>query len=340
MQSTKELEIVQPVDLCLPDGNLNPAARGWSRTPLHTCNLSRHPLRKKRWNYWCVTSPTNLFSITLSDVDYMGLAFAYALDFNSKEYTEQTVSTLLGSGFNLNPTVSGNLKFTNPRMTVTMDDTGDRIAIRAKSTDFGGKPMSAEFSILRPAGHETLNVVIPWSDNRFQFTSKQECLPASGTVTIGTKTITYNSGEAFACLDFGRGVWKYASSWNWAAFSGRSGQHVIGANMGGKWTDGTGFTENGLVIDGKLVKIGEDLIFDYDSNNFMQPWKILTPDTDFIRLTFTPFFERVAKTEALILKSEVHQMIGRFNGEIKDPDGSVYPVQDLVGWAEEHHARW
>ena len=47
---------------------------GWSRTPLHRCNLSAHPLRKKRWDYWCVTSATHLLSLTYTDLDYVGLA--------------------------------------------------------------------------------------------------------------------------------------------------------------------------------------------------------------------------------------------------------------------------
>jgi hypothetical protein len=340
MITTQEKELTQPQSLCLPNGKLNPQAMGWSRHPLLTCNLSGHPLRKKRWNYWCITSPRNLFSITLSDVDYMGLAFAYALDFDTKVYSEQTVSTILGNGFDMNPHVSGKLSFVNPRMTVEMDDQGEVILIKTESPDFDGKKLSAEFKILRPKRHETLNVVIPWNENRFQFTSKQECLPASGKVTIGGETILFNDGESFACLDFGRGVWKYDCSWNWAAFSGRSGDHIVGVNLGAKWTDGTGYTENGVVVDGKVIKIGEDLLFDYDPAHFMNPWHISAPKTGLVNLSFTPFFERVAKSEALFLRSEAHQMIGRFEGEISDADGTIYPIHDLVGWAEEHHAHW
>ncbi len=33
-------------------------------------------------------------------------------------------------------------------------------------------------------------------------------------------------------------------------------------------------------------------------------------------------------------------MIGTYRGEIKDAAGVIYPVDGLVGWAEEHHARW
>ena len=340
MRTTHENELIEPVDLCLPNGQLNPVARGWSRTPLQNCNLLGNPLRKKRWNYWCFTSPTDLFSITLSNVDYMGLAFGYSLNFESKEYREQTVSTLFGKGLQLNPTVKGNIGFKHPHMNVELIDEGSQVVVLVQSDNFGGQNMTAEFRVLRPKSHETLNVVIPWSNHRYQFTSKQECLPVTGKVHIGATTMDFKEGEAFACLDFGRGVWKYASSWNWAAFSGKSAGHVIGANMGGKWTDGTGFTENGLVIDGKLIKIGEELKFEYDPEHFMLPWKIKTKETALIDLRFTPFFERVAKTEVVILRSEVHQMIGTFDGVIRDADGSEYQVKQLVGWAEEHHARW
>ena len=37
--TTHEPEITEPVDLCLPDGRLNPAAVGWTRRPLHRANL-------------------------------------------------------------------------------------------------------------------------------------------------------------------------------------------------------------------------------------------------------------------------------------------------------------
>jgi len=33
-------EITEAVDLCLPDGRLNPAAVGWTRRPLHLDGLT------------------------------------------------------------------------------------------------------------------------------------------------------------------------------------------------------------------------------------------------------------------------------------------------------------
>jgi hypothetical protein len=33
-------------------------------------------------------------------------------------------------------------------------------------------------------------------------------------------------------------------------------------------------------------------------------------------------------------------MFGRYTGKAVTDDGETIPVQDLTGFAEEHHARW
>jgi hypothetical protein len=337
---TKEHEINAMVHLCDQNGRLNPLARGYSKSPLIICNLKGHSLRKKKWNYWCITNADMLFSITISNIDYLGMVFVYFLDLKTKEFIEQTISTPLGNGCDLNETVFGKLFFHNPKMTVEFDDDGKEISIHVISPKFGEVKLDAQFHIDRPENLETLNVVIPWSEDRFQFTSKQTCLPASGKVQLGDREIVFDQNTSYACLDFGRGIWKYESKWNWASFAGKSGEHTIGVNLGGQWTDGTGHTENGIIIDGKLIKIGSDITFIYDKENYMKPWGLKTNMIPAVNLTFTPVYERVAKTDLAILKSEVHQMIGHFNGELIDEKGTVFIVNNLVGWAEDHSARW
>lgn len=337
---TQEHEITTPLNLCDLVGGLNHQAVGFSRMPIQKCNLSGNPLRKKSWNYWCVTSPDYLFSITISNIDYMGMVFAYFLDLNNREFIEQTVMTPFGAGCRMTDTVYGKTVFHNNQLTVDLDDNGNDVVLHVVSPKFGKTGLEASFHIQRPEEHESLNVVIPWSDDRFQFTSKHTCLPASGELRIGNKVVSYNNQNSFACLDFGRGIWKYESEWNWASFAGKSGEHTIGVNLGGKWTDGTGNTENGLILDGRLVKIGCDMVFDYYTNDYMKPWQIRTKDISAVSLVFTPMYERVAKTDLYFLRSEVHQMIGHFSGELVDETGQVYEVKRLVGWAEDHAARW
>ena len=59
---THEPELNAPVDLCLPDGRLNPAAVGWTRRPLHTANL-RGWGRNKRWEYWGIVTADHIVNV-------------------------------------------------------------------------------------------------------------------------------------------------------------------------------------------------------------------------------------------------------------------------------------
>lgn len=337
----QETELTHPVDLCDSRGNLNPNAIGWSRRPLHNCNLSGHWPRKKRWNYWAILSPTHLFSVTLSDVDYLGLPFIYLLDFQTKSFVEKTLLKPFSAGIDLLPTVDGDVNYSDPAMPISMQNTEEGVRIKVSCPDFDGKPLEANFFVHRPPNHETLNVVIPWSENRFQFTSKQNTLPTEGTVEWGDMTIHFDPDNTFACLDFGRGIWPFDCFWNWSTFSTRLADgRAVGINLGAGWTDGTGMTENGLCIDGILTKLSEDIIFEYDTADFMAPWHLHTSATDRVDLKFVPFFERHAKTDALVIYSEVHQMFGTFSGTLHTGDGQPITIDNAIGWAEDHHARW
>ncbi len=336
-----EKEITTPVDLCLPNGRLNPMAVGWSRQPLQHCALFGHPLRKKRWNYWCITSPTHLFSVTLSDVDYAGLPFVYFLEFATGEFIEKTIITPLGKDIVLGDKVPDDASYLGKGCEISMRQVAGKVQISVELADFGGKHLKAGFQIEEPENHESLNVVVPWSERLFQFTAKNNTLPAKGKVVLDGREAAFHAENSFATLDFGRGIWPYKGFWNWASFSTRlSDGRTLGTNFGAGWTDHTGSTENALCVDGRLIKLSEDVVFTYSTQNFKAPWKLQTAETKRVDLTFTPFFERIAKTDMAIIRSEVHQMIGYFDGTVEGEGGEIIQVSRAVGWAEDHHSRW
>jgi hypothetical protein len=225
-------------------------------------------------------------------------------------------------------------------MRVALTDEGAGTRIRVDAADFGGERLQADIVIERPAGHETLNVVIPWHDEQFQFTSKQNTLPASGFVQLDSQRWEFSS-PSFGCLDYGRGVWPEYTVWNWGAASGWQNGRLVGLNLGGRWTDGTGMTENGICVDGRLSKISEDLVFEYDRAEPMKPWGVRTTATDRIGLVFTPEFERISDAGDHSAQFVcTHQMFGTYSGHIT-PDGEdPLKVRDLFGWIEDHEARW
>src|SRR5262245_686538 len=79
-----EREITTATDLCDAGGRLDPAAVGWSRTPLVRANLAGHWPRKKRWNFWNWISPRFVFSVTLADIDYAAFCQVTFIDFTTR----------------------------------------------------------------------------------------------------------------------------------------------------------------------------------------------------------------------------------------------------------------
>lgn len=94
---THEREITSRVDLCLPDGRLNPDAVGWTRQPLHRANL-RGWGRNKRFEYWCVTTPTHLVAVNVSHADYRVTYAAFFLDFATDRTVQIAERSMLPLG--------------------------------------------------------------------------------------------------------------------------------------------------------------------------------------------------------------------------------------------------
>ena len=336
--SHREPELLTPVKLCMPDGHLNREAVGWSRHPMHECNLPASLARKKKWNYWAVNSDRLLFSATIADVDILQLGSAYIYERGTHRHLSKSVVRPAGT-IVMPETTAGDMVIEHPAMTVALTDEGTGTRIRVEAADFGGMPLRADILVERPAGHETMNVVIPWSDEQFQFTSKQNTLPASGFVELGSERLEFTP-PSFGCLDYGRGVWPEETAWNWGAASGVQDGRLVGLNLGGTWTDGTGMTENAICVDGRLTKISEDLRFDYDRGARMKTWRVRTATTDRIDLAFEPEFERIDESGNDERYMRVHQMFGTYSGHITPDESEPIELRGLFGWVEDQEARW
>ena len=185
--------------------------------------------------------------------------------------------------------------------------------------------------------------MIPWSDDLFNFTSKHQARPAVGTLVVGNRTWAIggsNGAESWGVLDVGRGRWPAQIAWNWGGGAGRCGDHVVGLQVGGKWTEGTGFTENGLIVDGRLSKLGRELVWDYDWDTPMRPWHVVDPGGQFDAV-LTPRFDKHSAVDAgPDLKSETHQVFGTWSGRLRTDDGLALEFTGLQGFAEEARQRW
>jgi hypothetical protein len=100
--TTHERELTEAVDLCTPDGAaLNPAARGWSRRPLHRANLDGCFGANKRWDYWAVLAGDLVVAAVYSDIDHLGLADVWWVDLVTGETGGKAIVTPPDGGITL-----------------------------------------------------------------------------------------------------------------------------------------------------------------------------------------------------------------------------------------------
>lgn len=329
-------ELTGPVSLTRPDGRLNPEAIGWARRPLVDCTgLVRRPHRAwgrtKRWEYWNVITPTHILASTVSSIDYAAVHEVWVYDRATGEEWGRAATVLPSHGVSLPANLGGGVASARARdleIEVRPLAAGTRLSARIPEASF-------EVNVIRTADQDCLAVVVPWSESRFQYTVKDVALPVSGTVTVGGRRHEVPEGS-WAVLDHGRGRWPYDVRWNWAAASGVSDGHVVGLQLGGKWTEGTGSTENGVLVDGRLHKIHEELNWSYDLADG-RPWRVTGSGLD---ATMVPFYDKRSASNLGVVSSRTDQCFGSWSGTFAPAEGDVVAFDGLVGWAEDVHNRW
>jgi len=333
-----EVERTTPADLCDADGRLNEAAVGWSRTPLVRANLRGHWPRKKRWNFWNWISPQFVFSVTLADIDYAAFCQASFIDFASGRSLQATALARPGS-VPLPEVVDATIGFRSAALEYTNAIDGTHATVQFAGHAATGERIEADFIVHRPPRHESLNLVVPWTATRFQLNCKANTLPCEGRVTVGGATYEMSPSSCHAVQDFGRGVWPYRAFWNWGVATGSAGGRTIGVNIGGKWTTATGVNENALCIAGQLHKINEDLVWEYDPDNWLRPWRVRAVRSGMVDLTLHPLVAHPTRLSLGVLSTRGVCCFGRWEGTLR-AGGEELAVTDLIGWGEEFAHRW
>lgn len=342
--TTHERELVDPVNLAIDAGRrLNPEARGWSRHLLQTANQRGYPGRKKKWDYWSIQAGDLILSGVVANLDFLGTSDVWWLDMSSMTQGGRGVTVPGGRGFDL-PERAGAMpiRIDSKKYRFSMhDDESGSTHLDAEWTEKSGEPGCLSAVIEMPENFETLNVVIPWSDTLYQFTSKHQGRPARGTLSVGDARWSFGGdNDAWGVIDIGRGRWPHRTVWNWGGGAGRARTgEVIGLQVGAKWTEGTGFTENGVFVNGRLSKIGRELEWAYDWNSPMKPWHVRDTEGQ-IDALLTPRYDKYGLIDAKVMRRETHQLFGTWEGFVVDDSGERLEFSGLQGFAEESRARW
>ena len=338
-------ELTKPISLIETDGTIN---LGWSRKPVFDLNLEKahfmkikalQKFRAKKWDYYYVFTDKFFFSVTLADIGYLGTAFIYFYEYESNTITEDTIIIPFASKFVMaRNSDSGRTCFENKKLSVDFKvDKKYREVYIYYPTFNEGEGLEAQLRLFQGNGLESICVVTPIEKDKMNYTHKICCMPVEGYIRRGEKKTQLKVGKDLGGLDWSRGFLSYRTFWNWACTSAYQGNHTLGLNLCYGLND-TKDTENAFFVDGKCQKV-DTVIFDYDKNDLMKKWTVLSSDKR-VSLNFIPDKERIAKTDMKLIKSEVHQLFGHFNGELVLDDGSRFTIENIRGAIEEHHARW
>jgi hypothetical protein len=276
--------------------------------------------------------------VTLADIDLASFCAFTLTDFASG--ASWSGGSYGRSGrFALPETVEADAAFRDARVDYANRIDGADLVVRFRGREAKGGEVAADLRVCRPPGHESLNVVVPWTASRFQCNSKHAALPTEGEVRAGDRRFVFDRASCFAVQDWGRGIWPYRSVWNWGVATGFQGATLLGVNFGAKWTTGTGANENGILLDGVLHKVMEDLRWEYDAAEWRKPWRVVADHSGAIDLVLEPFAAHTPKLDLGVVATGGVCAFGRWRGSVA-AGGRTIAVDGLLGWAEEFAHRW
>lgn len=308
--------------------------------PLHQANLHGQFGVNKRWDYWAVLAGDIVVSAVYSNIDHFGLADVWWARLDTGETGGKAILTAADAITLPERPGTAPLLVDHDGLDLAITDDPTATHLVASWTEADGRPSHLDVVVAMPTGHESLNVVIPWSDQLFNFTSKHQARPATGALTIGDERWPIgDDGDAWGVLDVGRGRWPHEIRWNWGGGAGRAGDHVVGLQFGAKWTEGSGFTENGVIVDGRLSKIGRELRWDYDWDAPMRPWRVVDLEGQ-LDVTLHPRYDKHSQVGDGTFGSETHQVFGTWSGMVRTDDGVEIAFDALQGFAEEARQLW
>lgn len=356
-----ETRIDQPGPLHNGDGTL--ACPGYATSLLleyHRKNVKASAWRIKEWDYYLVNDDEYAVALTLSDMGYAGLVSVSLIDFAQAAYKTTSVITPFPFGrFHLpESSASGVSSFENSRVALSFEAADGQRRLRATFRRFDGDEDLTFEALLDEEPRDTMVIATPWAEDElaFYYNQKIVAMQVRGSFKKGTLVHGFRPENSFGLLDWGRGVWTRDNTWFWGVAQGwqdgqggaRPGSHCFGLNLGYGFGDTSAASENMAFVDGTCHKLhrvdfgvpekpaGADARKVADRYDLLAPWHV-TDDEGRLDLTFTPLLDRADCINALVVRTDQHQVFGTFDGTVVLDDGTPFRIAGLQGSAEVVH---
>ena len=335
-------EITQNGPLLNANGTLREP--GWARSLLldyRRADVKAGKLRIKEWDYYIITNDSFGVALTIADNSYMGLISASVLEFEKPWEQTTTVLTAFPMGkYGLPETSSaGDTLYGDKRVQMAFQvQPGERRLSCRFARFLGEDALELELTLAQPP-MDSMVIATPFDAPRaFYYNQKINCMPASGVMTLGSRRFEFAPETSFGTLDWGRGVWTYDNTWYWGNGNGIVNGKPFGFNIGYGFGNTSAASENLLLYGGVAHKLSR-VQFNISEESFLKPWTFSSEDGRF-EMDFVPVIDRAARTNALIIESDQHQVFGRFTGRAVLDDGTALELKDFLGFAEKVRNRY
>lgn len=339
-------EITQAIPLLDEQGELTQP--GWARRLLPVYDRSKvrgGPLRLKERDCYLVMNRQCALALTISDNRYMGMDSISLIDlWEGWQVTRSPMRLMPLGGTGLpQSSLRGSCARAGRGYGLLFQHEGEGRTLHAHMDRFrDGQALDAQI-LLTQEPEESIVMCTPFEKpGQFYFNQKINCMRARGQVRLGEKTYVFDPADSFGVLDWGRGVWTYHNTWYWGSASGQVEGVPFGWNIGYGFGDTSAASENMLFYGGKAHKLSQvrfHIPQREGRDDFLSPWRFTSDDGRF-EMKFDPILDRAACTDVKLIKSDQHQVFGRFTGAATLDDGTVIRVRDMIGFAEKVENKW
>ena len=338
--------ITQPIPLLDERGNLTRPGYATSLLPVYDRSRVKGGLmRLKEWDYYLVMNDGFALALTVADNSYMGLDSISLLDFREGLQVTKSPMRPLPLGRTGLPATSREGETASAgrgHALVFRVRDGRRELFAHMDSYMDGESLDAHI-LLEREPEESMVICTPFDKpGHFYYNQKINCMRAAGTVTVGNRTWSFDPACSFGTLDWGRGVWTYHNTWYWGSGSGLADGVPFGFNIGYGFGDTSAATENMLFYAGKAHKLSRvdfNIPMKAGREDYLSPWTFTSDDGRF-EMDFAPVMDRASCTDVKLIKSDQHQVFGRFTGKAVLDDGSEVHIRDFMGFAEKVENKW
>lgn len=343
----KQNQITNETPLLADDGSLfNP---GYCKTNLYNYNrekINASKWRIKEWDFYQTSDGEYMVQLNFFNISIASALTAEIRNLKTGEaYSDMVVElfTANKNGLDKNAEKPSQIVYSRSGRSAVFD-----VGLYSRHLHFEGKskgkPFVIDLTMEKQLRHESITIATPFKQKgRFFYTQKLNCMPTTGTVTIGSETIkTFKADTAYTVLDWGRGVWPYSNMWYWANGSTRLNGKLFGFELTWGFGDESNATETAVFYDGVCHKISAvHLEKDPEiGENWMGDWHFISDDGRF-DMTMKPYYDNHTNMMVLnVVGMNTHQVHGLWSGKVTLDDGTVLEIKEMYAFCEKVYNKW